>query len=91
VKARLLIVTLAALSLLGTTIADAASRKPKQQKTHRVPAPAVVQGAVPHGPGAYQASPGFPANRPAWARATECYTDEGYGRFTPCSISRDSF
>ena len=26
----------------------------------------------------------FP-NRPAWATAEDCYTDDGYGRFWPCS------
>ena len=26
----------------------------------------------------------FP-NRPAWAAADDCFTDDGYGRFWPCS------
>jgi hypothetical protein len=25
-------------------------------------------------------------NRPAWAPAGACYTDEGYGRFLPCGM-----
>jgi hypothetical protein len=25
---------------------------------------------------------------PPWAMPNECYTDEGYGRYTPCSLGR---
>lgn len=90
---KVLIATLAAFALLGTAAADAAARKPKRDKGARPPAPVAVPDAAPsrRGEGAHRADPSFPANRPPWARATECYTDEGYGRFTPCSTSRDNF
>lgn len=25
--------------------------------------------------------------RPAWAGLNDCFTDDGYGRFTPCSLA----
>lgn len=36
---------------------------------------------------AYQYSP-WATPRPPWAAPWECYTDEGYGRFRPCSAGR---
>lgn len=46
-----------------------------------VAAPPVAHAAVP---GAYgTGAPGM--NRPYWSSPYECYFDDGYGRFTPCS------
>ncbi len=86
-KTKLLVAALAAISVLGVSVADAASRKGKRHKVTRAPAP-VVHSAVPF---AYRPAPGVPANRPPWAGPNECFTDEGYGRFTPCDISKDNF
>jgi hypothetical protein len=87
-KTKLLVATLAVISLLGASVADAASRKGKRHKVTRAAAPVVVQSALPY---AYRPAPGVPADRPAWAGPNECFTDEGYGRFTPCDISKDNF
>jgi hypothetical protein len=85
---KLLVATLAAVAMLGASVADAAGRKGKRHKVTRAPAPVVVQSAAPY---AYRPAPGVPANRPPWAGPNECFTDEGYGRFTPCDISKDNF
>jgi hypothetical protein len=93
-QAKLLIATAAALAVLGASAADAASRKYKRHKVYRAHPPIVVYGGAPawhYGFGAYRAYPGHPPNRPAWTRGTECYTDEGYGRFSPCDMSRGRF
>ena len=88
-KAKILIATCAALAVLGASAADAASRKHTRHHVYRHHAPVVVHGMAPwHGYGAYRAYPDHPRNRPAWTRGTECYTDEGYGRFSPCDMSR---
>jgi hypothetical protein len=63
---------------LAATGADAAARKGAKGEAR------VLQSAqvAAHGYAAY----GYAvANRPAWAAPGECYTDEGYGRFSPCS------
>ena len=78
---RYLIATLAALSILGVSVADAAQRKHKRQKVVRH-IPVVMQGP------ALQAFPNHPPTRPAWTRGSECYTDDGYGRFLPCDLAK---
>jgi hypothetical protein len=89
-KAKILIAACAALSVLGTSVAaDAGSRKYKRQHGYHHGPAVVVHGMAPwYGYGAYRAYPDHPRNRPAWTRGTECYTDEGYGRFSPCDMSR---
>jgi hypothetical protein len=84
---RLLIATLAALSILGASVADAATRKQKRQKVYRGPAPVVVTTPAPR----VFPDPTMGRGRPAWAGPNECFTDEGYGRYTPCDIGRDNF
>jgi hypothetical protein len=81
-NAKLLIVTIATLSVLGATVADAASRKQKREKMYRSQAPVVMQSAVP------RVHSSFPMNRPAWTTGSECYTDDGYGRFLPCDLAK---
>jgi hypothetical protein len=61
---------ISAIILVGTTGAEAAARKNAKAATLQTAAVA--------------ARPMTPA-RPAWAVAGECYTDDGYGRFWPCS------
>ena len=75
---RILITTLAALSLAGIGTADAAARKKKVR--HVAPAPAITAPVYPYS----ARTPG-----PLWARPSECYTDEGYGRYWPCGAGRD--
>jgi hypothetical protein len=66
------IVAALAVIIISVSAADAASRH-KQRKHPRLPiaAPTLPQGQI------------YP-NRPAWAPPGACFTDEGYGRFTPC-------
>ena len=74
---RILIAVIAALSL-GIGGADAASKKKKVR--HVTPAPAMSAPVSPY----YARTPG-----PPWANPNECYTDEGYGRYTPCGAGKD--
>jgi hypothetical protein len=64
-----------AFSLGALTTADAASKK----KVRR-PAPAVSGVTTPY----YARTRG-----PSWASPSECYTDEGYGRYHSCSAGSD--
>ena len=72
-----LIAALAALSFVAVSATDAAA-KHKRHTVHR-------GGAYAHVPVSPYAArtPG-----PIWAMPNECYTDEGYGRFTPCGAGR---
>jgi hypothetical protein len=44
-------------------------------------------------PVAMERAPGLrPSNsRPGWASPQQCFTDEGYGRFTPCDTGGKSY
>ena len=66
------IIIVVALAVAGASSADAATRKSARPQAH------ALQTAV------VAARPIAPA-RPSWAAAGECYTDDGYGRFWPCS------
>jgi hypothetical protein len=69
-----LIAAAAALSVLAIVPADAATKQ-KRYKAQRVvvyPAPHYYAGTA----------------RPPWAQPWECFTDEGYGRYRPCSSGR---
>jgi len=74
---RIFIGVIAALSL-GIGGADAASKKKKVR--HAAPAPVMSAPVAPY----YARTPG-----PPWANPNECYTDEGYGRYTPCGAGKD--
>jgi hypothetical protein len=65
-----IIIVVSAIILGGSTSAEAAARKNAKAGAWQTAAVA--------------ARPIAPA-RPAWAGANECYTDDGYGRFSPCS------
>jgi hypothetical protein len=73
---KMLIAAVAALSFAATGAADAKS-KHKHYRAH-------------YGPYAYVPAPsyGWQTPRPPWAAPWECYTDEGYGRYRPCSAGR---
>jgi hypothetical protein len=75
-KIRILMAALAAFSIGAADSADAA----RKQKRHKVrhPQPVASAPVAPYG-----------TARPPWAAPWECYTDEGYGRFTPCSSGKD--
>ena len=67
---RLLFAAALATALVGS--ADAATKKDHNVRAGR-PVPTE------------RASAFTPANtRPAWAAPQQCFTDDGYGRFTPC-------
>ena len=75
-KTRVLMIAVAALSLVATGAADAARKHKRTKVRHHQPVAAAP--ASPAGTG-----------RPVWAQPWECYTDEGYGRYTPCSSGKD--
>ena len=86
---RILLLTATAISLIiPVATADAASRhksKPYRQYHGAVYAPGYYG---PHygGYGTWQAPVQLRTPGPPWAMPNECYTDEGYGRYTPCSL-----
>ena len=69
-----LVLAAVAMALVATTSADAGPR----QKSHKPEARAWQSATV--AARAYET-----ANRPSWAGPNECFTDDGYGRFWPCS------
>jgi hypothetical protein len=85
---RALLLAATAISLIvPAATADAGSRHKHYRHYH-----GAWYGPAYHGPryyggprydGVYMRTPG-----PPWAGPNECYTDEGYGRFTPCSRGR---
>ena len=88
-KRSTLVALLAAAAMLCAGAADAAPDKnKKKQKVQRGHAPVVVSAPVAP---RIDVDPTKGRTRPAWAGPNECFTDEGYGRFVPCSISRDNF
>ena len=73
---KIIVAAVVAMSFAGLDAADAASKKKKQ----KVRAPAPVTYVAP----ASQRTPG-----PPWAGPGECYTDEGYGRYSRCGDGKD--
>ena len=76
---RIIVAAIVAFSFAGADSADAASKRKRHKARHIAPIAAVP--AVPYG----VRTPG-----PVWAQPWECYTDEGYGRYTPCGAGRDN-
>ncbi|HKS62873.1 MAG TPA: hypothetical protein VJT13_14315 [Xanthobacteraceae bacterium] len=71
---RIVFVVIASVTSLGTTAtADAAARHKVKHHTR----PFAAQTAPSYGQAAWP-------NRPRWAAPQQCFTDDGYGRFTPC-------
>lgn len=72
---RIALIAAVTLSFASLDAADAASKRKRQH----------VQAMPVH------ATPVAPATRtpgPIWAGPGECYTDEGYGRYTACGAGR---
>jgi hypothetical protein len=74
---KIILAAAVAVSFAGLDVAAAASKTKKKQK---VRATAPVSYVAP----AHQRTPG-----PPWAGPGECYTDEGYGRYSPCGDGKD--
>jgi hypothetical protein len=68
-----IIVPAVAFMLVGLGTAESAPRHKNAQGSWNN-APVRLQGLQ---------QPGFPT-RPSWAGPNTCFTDEGYGRFSPC-------
>jgi hypothetical protein len=69
-----LIAAVAALSVIAIVPTEAIA-KHKRYKAQRI----VVYPAASHWVG---------TPRPPWAQPWECFTDEGHGRYRPCSAGR---
>jgi len=67
-----ILILLFAMTVAATTGTEAAPRKSAKAAAWQTAAVA--------------ARPMTPA-RPAWAGPNDCFTDDGYGRFTPCSLA----
>lgn len=88
---RILLLAATAISLIvPVATADAGSRH-KHYRHHQ----GAWHGAGYYGPriyggprysGGWNAPVYLRTPGPPWAMPNECYTDEGYGRFTPCSL-----
>jgi hypothetical protein len=76
---KILMAAVAALSVAGAGMADAASHNKRHYKAryYRAPVAAYVP-ATPYG---------YPGPRPIWAAPGSCWTDEGNGRYLPCDFS----
>jgi len=75
-----LMIAVAALSICGASLADAASQHKRHAKKYRHTHSAVVH-RVPVM--VEPASAQYP-RRPPWAAPQQCFIEEGYGRFFPC-------
>lgn len=85
---RIVLLTATAISLVTTGVsADAGSRhKHKHYRLHHHHGAWVAPGYYGPGYRNWQAPVGLQARTPGppWAMPNECYTDEGYGRYSPC-------
>ena len=75
---RIIVAAIMAFSFASADPADAATKRKRQKVRHVAPLAAVP--AAPYG----VRRPG-----PVWAQPWECFTDEGYGRYTSCSSGKD--
>ena len=89
---RILLLAATAVSLIiPVATADAGSRQKHKHYRHyhgAWHAPAYYGPRYYGGPrysGGWNAPVYLRTPGPPWAMPNECYTDEGYGRFTPCS------
>jgi hypothetical protein len=73
---RIMLAAVAAFSLASLGTADAASKR----KRHVVRSAPVLSAPI---------APSARTPGPSWANPYDCYTDEGYGRYLPCSSGRD--
>jgi hypothetical protein len=88
---RILLLAATAVSLIAPATADAGNRhKHHYYRHHHYGAwNAPVYGPRPYR-GGWQAPVGLQTRTPGppWAMPNECYTDEGYGRYSPCDRRR---
>ena len=85
---RMLLLAATAISLIAPVgTADAASKHKHKYYRHHYGA-AYAPGYYGPGYGAWQGPVWTRTPGPPWAMPNECYTDEGYGRYTPCSLGR---
>ena len=86
---RIVLLTATAVSLLATAAtADAGSRHKHKHYRHHHHSAWVAHGSYGPGYGRWQAPVGMRTPGPPWAMPNECYTDEGYGRYSPCDRRR---
>lgn len=74
---RVMLIVAAVLSIASLDAAEAASKR-KKPKVRSAPIGVLQAPAVARTPG------------PVWASPSECFTDEGYGRYWPCGAGRDN-
>lgn len=74
---KIIVAAVVAVSFVGLDVADAATKKKKKQKVRSTAPVSYVAPANLRTPG------------PPWAGPGECYTDEGYGRYSPCGEGKD--
>ncbi|MGB9365686.1 MAG: hypothetical protein WCE79_06710 [Xanthobacteraceae bacterium] len=73
---KIIVAAVVAVSFASLDVADAATKKKKQK----------VRATAPVG---YVAPANLRTPGPPWAGPGECYTDEGYGRYSPCGEGKD--
>jgi hypothetical protein len=87
---RILLLAATAISLIvPVATADAGSRHKQYRHHHGAYAPGIYgPGYYGRGYGVRQSPVWLRTPGPPWAGPNECYTDEGYGRYSPCSRGR---
>jgi hypothetical protein len=86
---RILLLTATAISLVATTAAaDAGSRHKNKYYGRHHHGAWVAPGYYGPRYGGWQAPVGMRTPGPPWAMPNECWTDEGYGRYSPCDRRR---
>lgn len=86
---RILLLAATAISLIvPVATADASSRHKGKYYRHHHGAWHAPAYYGPRHYGGWNAPVYLRTPGPPWAMPNECYTDEGYGRFTPCSRGR---
>lgn len=73
---KIILAAVVAVSFAGLDVAHGATKKKKQK----------VRAAAPV---SYVAPANLRTPGPPWAGPGECYTDEGYGRYSPCGEGKD--
>jgi len=77
-------ITRFALLGIAGTLAVSAIVPASAATRHRAPAPSVVSEPYLNQAPVAARAPGYTQTGPVWRGPNECFTDEGYGRFTSC-------
>ena len=86
---RILLLAATAISLIApVATADAGSSKHKYKHYRHHYGAVYAPGYYGHPYGGWNAPVYMRTPGPPWAMPNECFTDEGYGRYTPCSLGR---